>query len=113
MSDSPLSPEDIDYLTGHYSGLLAYAIAQRIGWPVVYYSIPGEKRWRAASVESPTGVEFDARGAVERENDYGRRIASAAQMELLRSYYEQTTVRARIDAAADAMCQFLEPGFGQ
>lgn len=111
MSESPLSAEDIDYFTGHYSGLLAFAIAYRIGWPMVYYSIPGEKRWRTVTVESPTGVEYDARGRVERETDYGRRLATRQDFELLASYYEKTTVRARIDAAAEQMCRFLEPGY--
>lgn len=112
MADSPLSPSDIDYFSGHYSGLLAYALAERLGWPIVYYSVDGENRWRAATVQAPNGGELDARGFVSRATDFGmdRRIATGADIEKLRSYYQATTVRPRIDAAANALAQFAEPG---
>lgn len=112
MTDSPLSASDIDYFSGHYSGLLAYALAERLGWPIVYYSVDGENRWRAATVQAPNGRELDARGFVSRVTDFGmgRRIATVADIGALRSYYEKTTVRPRIDAAADVLAQFAEPG---
>lgn len=112
VADSPLSPSDIDYFSGHYSGLLAYALAERLGWDIVYYSVDGENRWRAATVQAPNGSELDARGFVRRATDFGvdRRIANADDIRMLRSYYEKTTVRPRIDAAADSLAGFAEPG---
>jgi hypothetical protein len=115
MNDSPLSANDQDYFTGHYSGLLAYALSERLGWPVIYYSVDDETRWRSATVQAPNGAELSATGIAPQADGFGvgRRIATAADMELLRSYYEKTTVRAHIDRAADALAAFAEPGMNQ
>lgn len=112
--ESPLDPRDIDYFTGHYSGLLAYALSERLGWPVVYYFVEGEKRWRAVTVQAPNGSELSAAGFAPPKDDYfERRVDAKSDIEMLRSYYEESITRNIIDKVADKLAAFAEPGLAQ
>jgi hypothetical protein len=81
---------------------------------VVYYYVEGEKRWRAVTVQAPNGSELSAVGFAPSKGDYfERRVDAKADIELLRSYYEQSMTRDIIDKAADKLAAFAEPGLAQ